>query len=184
METPIVFVRLWRLKVEIAQLIVQELQVTFFVYTSNNKEEHMKKGFTLMEILIAMAIIAILTAIGIVSYSSINRGARNAKRKSDIGQIQSALELYRSDFGYYPAINISNLADAANLESSVDFVTYLSAVPTDPKNTAYLYQASNENDGQYYGYCIAAILEPSDLENDTTCGVTLPSGYNYGRKNP
>lgn len=144
----------------------------------------MKKGFTLMEILIAIAIIAILTAIGIVSYGSINRGARNAKRKSDIGQIQSALELYRSDFGYYPAINTGGLNDAAKLEDSADFVTYLSKVPEDPKGFAYQYQATGENNGQYYGYCIAGILEPSDLTSDTTCSVSLPTGYNYGRKNP
>ena len=144
----------------------------------------MKKGFTLMEILIAIAIIAILTAIGIVSYGSINKGARNAKRKSDIGQIQSALELYRSDFGYYPAVNTSSLDDATNLEDDVDFVTYLSAVPTDPRGNAYLYQAMSLNEDQYYGYCVASMLEPSDLEVDTTCTSSLPSSYNYGRKNP
>lgn len=137
-----------------------------------------------MEILIAIAIIAILTAIGIVSYGSINKGARNAKRKSDIGQIQSALELYRSDFGYYPAVNTSSLDDATNLEDDVDFVTYLSAVPTDPRGNAYLYQAMSLNEDQYYGYCVASMLEPSDLEVDTTCTSSLPSGYNYGRKNP
>ena len=144
----------------------------------------MKKGFTLMEILIAIAIIAILTAIGIVSYGSINRGARNAKRKSDIGQIQSALELYRSDFGYYPAINVSNLDDATNLENNADFITYLTVVPTDPRDNAYLYQAMSLNGGQYYGYCVASMLEPSELGVDTTCSGALPSGYNYGRKNP
>ena len=144
----------------------------------------MKKGFTLMEILIAIAIIAILTAIGIVSYGSINRGARNAKRKSDIGQIQSALELYRSDFGYYPAINTSSLDDAKNLENNADFITYLTVVPTDPRDNAYVYQATSLNVGQYYGYCIASMLEPSELVADTTCSGALPSGYNYGRKNP
>ena len=144
----------------------------------------MKKGFTLMEILIAIAIIAILTAIGIVSYGSINRGARNAKRKSDVGQIQSALELYRSDFGYYPAINTSSLGDAKNLEDNADFLTYLSVVPTDPRDVPYMYRAMSLNQGQYYGYCIASMLEPSDMDIDTTCSGALPSGYNYGRKNP
>lgn len=144
----------------------------------------MKKGFTLMEILIAIAIIAVLTAIGIVSYSSINRGARNAKRKSDIGQIQSALELYRSDFGYYPSVNSSAMADASNLDSLADFAAYLSNVPTDPKGEVYMFQVTALNEGQYYGYCIAAKLELADEVIDTTCSLTLPSGYNYGRKNP
>ncbi len=143
-----------------------------------------RHGFTLMEILIAIAIIAVLTAIGIVSYASINRNARNAKRKSDVGQIQSALELYRSDFGYYPAVNVSGMEAAEALEDNADFLTYLSAVPVDPKQVSYTYQALNENDGQYYGYCLAAMLEPSDLAVDTTCGAVSLGGYNYGRKNP
>ncbi|MFZ2024956.1 MAG: prepilin-type N-terminal cleavage/methylation domain-containing protein [Microgenomates group bacterium] len=143
-----------------------------------------RHGFTLMEILIAIAIIAVLTAIGIVSYGSINRNARNAKRKSDVGQMQSALELYRSDFGYYPAINTGGMAVAETLEENADFLTYLSDVPVDPKHVSYMYQALSENAGQYYGYCIAATLEPSDLATDTTCGTLDLGGYNYGRKNP
>lgn len=142
-------------------------------------------GFTLIEILIAIAIIAILTAVGIVSYTSINQNARNAKRKSDLGQIQSALELYRSDYGSYPAVNTTGLLTAENLESNSLFTSYLTVVPDDPKDNPYMYTATGENDGSYYGYCVAAMMEPSTVSTETTCGsVTLPSGYNYARKNP
>lgn len=144
----------------------------------------MKKGFTLMEILIAIAIIAVLTAIGIVSYGSINRNARNAKRRSDIEQIRSALELYRADKGYYPAINTGSMDAAANLENAADFSLYMTSVPDDPKDIAYRYQALNESSGSYFGYCVAATLETSGTTIDTTCGSTSLGGYNYGRKNP
>jgi len=146
-----------------------------------------KPGFTLMEILISIAIIAVLTAIGIVSYSSINRGARNAKRRADIEQIRSALELYRSDLGFYPAVHTSALGDADDLvESDPNFSTYLSQIPRDPKGVEYMYKATGLNGGSYYGYCLAAQTEPTDSK-DTTCSVSdLPvdSIYNYGRKNP
>jgi len=149
----------------------------------------MKKGFTLMEILISIAIIAILTAIGIVSYTSINRNARNAKRRTDVEQLRSAYELYRADNGYYPSRSASSMGDASLLLSNpVDppFDTYMSSIPVDPKGLQYKIQVINEIDGEYYGYCIAAAMEPSDMEVDSTCdaSITLPAGYNYARKNP
>lgn len=141
-----------------------------------------------MEILISIAIIAILTAIGIVSYGSINRNARNAKRRTDVEQLRSAYELYRADNGHYPK-RAASMADASVLLSNPvtpPFDTYMSSIPIDPKGQEYKIQALNEVDGEYYGYCIAAQMEPSDVAVDSTCGssVTLPTGYNYARKNP
>ena len=149
----------------------------------------MKKGFTLMEILISIAIIAILTAIGIVSYGSINKNARNAKRRTDVEQLRSAYELYRADNGYYPKRSASSMTDASQLLSlPVDppFDTYMSTIPVDPKGLQYKIQVTNASGGQYYGYCIAAAMEPSDAAVDSTCdsSITLPTGYNYARKNP
>ncbi|MFH0749862.1 MAG: prepilin-type N-terminal cleavage/methylation domain-containing protein [Candidatus Gottesmanbacteria bacterium] len=142
-----------------------------------------RQGFTLMEILVAISIIAVLTAIGIVSYTSINKNARNAKRRSDIEQMRSALELYRSDFGYYPAVNTGGLNAASNLVGVID--AYMSSIPTDPKavdyNYPYAYQATDLSGSQYYGYCIAAIMETSSTDT-SVCSVG--SGYNYSRKNP
>lgn len=142
-----------------------------------------------MEILIAISIIAILTAIGIVSYASINRNARNAKRKSDIEQLRSAFELYRADNGYYPARHNAEMKTtslATNiLTNPVDpiFDTYLSSIPSDPKGFPYLYVVTDPNNGQFYGYCVAAMMEPIDMAPDTECSVGT-SGYNYSRKNP
>ena len=59
----------------------------------------MKKGFTLIELLIAVSIIAILISIGVVSYGSVNKRSRDAKRKGDIEQLRSGLEMYRRIMG-------------------------------------------------------------------------------------
>lgn len=61
-----------------------------------------KNGFTLVELLITVSIIAILSAIALVSYSSFIKNARDTKRKSDLKVIQSALEEYHADQKYYP----------------------------------------------------------------------------------
>lgn len=63
----------------------------------------MKKGFTLIELIIVISIIALLSVIGISTYSSVQVDARNSKRKSDLKEIKSALELYRSEIGTYPS---------------------------------------------------------------------------------
>lgn len=61
-----------------------------------------KNGFTLVELLIVIVVIAILAAISIVAYSNIQQRARNSIRAQDITSIQKALELYRAEHGQYP----------------------------------------------------------------------------------
>ncbi len=61
-----------------------------------------KTGFTLIELLISISIIAILSVIGMVSYTNFLKGARDNKRQADLKFIQSALEEYHSDLLVYP----------------------------------------------------------------------------------
>lgn len=61
-----------------------------------------KKGFTLIEILIVVAIIGILASIALVGLGGTRVKARDAKRIAEVRQIQSALELYFNRCGWYP----------------------------------------------------------------------------------
>lgn len=138
-------------------------------------------GFTLMELLISVSIIAILIAISIASYTTINKQSRDTKRKSDIEQLRSALEMYRANNGYYPNSGSGSWVEASVLSSVLD-TTYILAIPADPKTstTPYMYQATNESNGLYYSYCISAKYET----DDPTDYCIVYSGYNFGIKNP
>lgn len=86
----------------------------------------MNKAFTFIELLVVVTIIMVLTTAGAVSYRQTNSSARDSRRKSDLEQIRSALELCRAENGSYPASLGTTIVCGG--------VTYLTVVPTDPKN--------------------------------------------------
>ncbi len=61
-----------------------------------------KRGFTIVELLIVIVVIAILAAISVVAYSGIQTRARDSQRSSDISAIKKALELYKINNNGYP----------------------------------------------------------------------------------
>jgi prepilin-type N-terminal cleavage/methylation domain-containing protein len=152
-----------------------------------------RQGFTLIEILVSATIIAVLSVVGVASYTSINKRSRDAKRQSDLQQVRSALEMYRADKGYYPGSSASfiKLTVLDNGNGSGPLIpTYMPSVPMDPKSTPqstidYFYSPLGVN-SPYYSYCICAKLE-NQVGTVSTCGagVTIPAAScNYGLKNP
>src|SRR5581483_8913995 len=61
-----------------------------------------QKGFTLIEILIVVAIIAILASVVLVGLGPTQQAGRDARRLSDLREVQNGLELYFAKCGYYP----------------------------------------------------------------------------------
>ena len=92
-------------------------------------------GFTLIELMVVISIIAILATMGVNSYAVALKRGRDAKRISDIHQIKQALVMYRADKGTYPAED-KIWIDNAGLPPN-----YLSAKPVCPKpeNAGYVY---------------------------------------------
>jgi len=62
-------------------------------------------GFTLVELLVVMAIIGILATVILGGFRSSQRRSRDAQRKSDLKQIANALEMFYSDYERYPSEN-------------------------------------------------------------------------------
>ncbi|MFC1733486.1 type II secretion system protein [candidate division KSB1 bacterium] len=90
-----------------------------------------KQGFTLIELLVVIAIIGILSSVVLASLNSARQKSRDARRISDIKQIQLALELYFDSNANYP-ITTSLLVSGG----------YIATNPTDPTtNAIYTYAA-------------------------------------------
>lgn len=90
-------------------------------YTTN-----IHKGFTLVELVVVIAVIAILSTLIIVSLDNAKMTGRDTRRLTDIKQIQLALKLYYNDTGMYPT-TITAGASIANHGSN-----YLLRVPSNP----------------------------------------------------
>ena len=60
------------------------------------------KGFTIIELIVAIAIIAVLAAIVLAGVNQYDKRARDARRIADINQVVKALRVYYSENGRYP----------------------------------------------------------------------------------
>lgn len=142
-----------------------------------------KKGFTLVEILVVISIIAVLISIALVSYTTVNKQSRDARRKSDLEQLRSALEIYKSDNGSYPGVDSGSFGQASDLSTYI-VPGYIAAVPSDPKSSQnYWYTATSLVSGKNYGYCVCALLEVVP-QVAGSCSISLPNSCNYVLKNP
>ena len=98
-----------------------------------------RAGFTLVELIIVMVILAALAGAVIPAFSANRNQARQARIQADLGSLKSAMYVYRSDTGSYPA-TIAALSAAGGVSGYNG--PYLDvAAPVDPCGTAYTYAA-------------------------------------------
>jgi prepilin-type N-terminal cleavage/methylation domain-containing protein len=88
------------------------------------------RGFTLIELLVVIAIIGILSAVVLTSLDGARKRGRDARRLSDVKQIQLALELYYDQWHEYPA-TIGTAASSVLVSNG-----YIASLPVDPSNNA------------------------------------------------
>jgi len=136
----------------------------------------MRRGFTLIEILIVIAIIMLLLVFIGLNFSGDIAKANDAKRKNDLYTLHNAIEEYNTDHGAFPPENLVATCGGAGLQP------YIKQVPCDPaKNLPYGYFISPSTGG----YRVCAILQDTtdpaiaamSCSGPEGCGVS--GGYNY-----
>lgn len=127
------------------------------------------QGFTIVELLIVIVVIGILALLVVTTYSGIQQKARNSKRSTDIQTIQTQLEAFYNENGYYPL--------RANLNSSSWRTTNMKSLDSgalkDPSNKTACETDNNcliaASDDDNYGYAPTAAAGASCAADETTC---------------
>jgi prepilin-type N-terminal cleavage/methylation domain-containing protein len=108
-----------------------------------------RPAFTIVELMVAVAIIGILTAVASISYSGVRQRARDSQRQNDLTQLKVVLSTYYS--AQVPQRYVT-AATRITLNSTSDALTaalepnYIRDIPLDPLNTGsyvYKYQSFN-----------------------------------------
>ena len=124
-----------------------------------------KQGFTLIELLVIIVIIGILATVGLGNYMSSQIKARDVRRKSDLAQIQKALEMYYNDKGKYPlpgtvGDEVGKIMGCGSDGDEVcewgdpwegNDVVYIKTMPYDPRYI-YCYDSTSGTDYKLYAY--------------------------------
>ncbi|MBI4948501.1 prepilin-type N-terminal cleavage/methylation domain-containing protein [Candidatus Berkelbacteria bacterium] len=146
----------------------------------------MKKGYTIIELLVVISIAGILMSLGAYSWNSVASRSRDNTRKTDLERIKTVLEQYASDNRSYPKVNTDsgmklvaeyqlNNSCTGSTEDSRLYPKYIAIIPTDPKKKIencsdvtvtdqhgyYLYLSSGDpsQQGNATGYALMATLE-------------------------
>ena len=155
-------------------------------------------GFTLIELMIVMVILAVLAAVGINSFVSSQKKSRDSTRKSSLKNVVTALELYYNDKGKYPADDGAGLirgcgADAAPTVcqpgatfSDANGTVYMERLPTDPTSKRrYYYRAPSVNQFQIYAN-LENDQDPSIISTAVSCAAStgsLPCNFGLSSAN-
>ena len=147
-----------------------------------------KEGFTLIELLVVISIIGVLSSIVFSSLDDARMKARDARRKTDIKQLATAIELFYDETGSYPpeGCNPDTSATGVGVCSNPpvndnwdtgnglaenhlghNITEFISILPKDPINDStyyYQYEPNCEGPGGVkHGYFIRARMESTGL---------------------
>ena len=149
-----------------------------FVVSLKNRS----KGFTIVELLIVIVVIAILATLVIVTFTGIQQKARDSKRQTDINALNSHLAAFYASSGYYPTI--TDLKTPSWISSNMS--GFDPTALTDPKGSTI--SGSAPVTGTYaYSYVTTGCTttSPSSVTNECTSFVLtaeLEAGGTFVKK--
>jgi type II secretion system protein G len=149
-----------------------------------NEKTRSQRGFTLIEMMIVVAIIAILVSILVPNFIRARAQAQTAACESNLKEIATALELYETDNDQYPPSNTVNASDT-------DLQPYLKQTPVDPAagpTAYYTYTVTSGNTSSAsYTILCPGIHDPGTLQTispgTTYTHIQYTSGAGFAAAN-
>lgn len=132
------------------------------------------QGFTIVELLIVIVVIGILALLVITTYSGIQAKARNSKRQTDVASLQTQIEAFFSQNGYYPSLT--------DMNSSTWLTTNMKSLDQnaliDPSNPTQSKTLVTAPVAKSYSYEVTDSSGASCEATDTNCAkYTLTATY-------
>lgn len=132
------------------------------------------QGFTIVELLIVIVVIGILALLVITTYSGIQSKARNSQRQTDVASIQTQLEAFYSQNGYYPSL--ANMNSDSWRQTNMKSLDDESLI--DPSNTTASKTLIAAPAARSYAYAVTNSSGASCESDATTCAqYTLTATY-------
>lgn len=120
-------------------------------------------GFTIVELLTVLAVMAILVALLIPALNMVRDAAVNARQRAQFHSIEIALEAFRSDFGDYPPSESDNTADYCGAQKLAEAIVGQDGFGVHPDT---LFNSAGTDAGGFsiYKPDIDAVLTPAEIE--------------------
>lgn len=139
-------------------------------------------GLTLLELLITIAIVGVISAVGYTTYENGQEKARDAQRKNDLRDIQNALQLYYQDNNLYPTAGSGIKSNNASWDTLLS-TDYIKTMPKDPKNTSTLFYRYDSPSGNLT-YTLSTDLESENPSAGCNSSQTSSPNHDYCVTNP
>ncbi|MFZ2153125.1 MAG: prepilin-type N-terminal cleavage/methylation domain-containing protein [Microgenomates group bacterium] len=146
---------------------------------------NMRRGFTLIELLVVITIISILTIVTVSQFSTAKKKANDVARKGDLNGVSKALQMYFTDYGFFPVKEAIDLTTGGTfVDASNPPYVYMKKMPVENYLTAYpyCYKVDTAINPKKYGL-FAQLENTSDHEcsGSYSCGGRT---YCYGVVSP
>jgi general secretion pathway protein G len=126
-----------------------------------------KSGYTLIEMVVAVTIMAILVVVILTNYTTTSKKTRDGRRKADLDVIRVALDSYKIDIGVYPEGNPPKYEVPSSIiydDGQGHVTTYLKLAPRDPLYPDPTYYYCYVPSSNRQSYIVSAIFETESSE--------------------
>jgi len=137
----------------LSMLINNKTLLGFAVSPFDKRET--KSGFSLIELLVTISIIAVLSAVLVANFMGMRERARDAQKIQDLNAIKSALRMYYNDNQSYP-VDFRTIAP-----------TYISVIP----DAVYVYSSPAGNDSFTLTVELEAGAGDEDIQSQAKCNT-------------